>query len=130
MKQQRNTAQRQLVLDTVTARCDHPTADAIYLAARAADEKISRGTVYRNLNLLAESGEVRQVKVPGADRFDRRTDDHSHLLCTRCGRVVDAPIPYDALLDERLSAETGFAVSHHDTVFEGLCPDCRQEKVL
>ena len=47
MKQQRKSRQRQMILDAVMTRCDHPTADQIYLDVRAEDDKISRGTVYR-----------------------------------------------------------------------------------
>ena len=56
MKQQRNSRQRQMVLDAVSTRCDHPTADQIYLDVRSKDDKISRGTVYRNLGVLSEDG--------------------------------------------------------------------------
>ena len=63
MKQLRNTRQRQLVLDAVRARRDHPSADQIYLDVRAVDGRISRGTVYRNLSILEESGEILHVKV-------------------------------------------------------------------
>jgi len=125
MKQQRNTRQRQLVLDAVRARRDHPSADQIYLAVRTQDGHISRGTVYRNLNLLEENGEILHVKVPGVDRFDSRVDYHYHLLCTGCGAVCDAPLPYHAELDRDLAGATGFEISRHRTVFEGLCPACR-----
>ena len=54
--QRRNTRQRKLVLDAVRQSYNHPTADEIYNAVRAQDDKISRGTVYRNLNLLADAG--------------------------------------------------------------------------
>ena len=54
MKQQRNTRQRQLVLDVVRGRRDHPTAEQIYQSVREQDAHVSRGTVYRNLNLLCE----------------------------------------------------------------------------
>ena len=55
--QRRNTRQRKLVLDAVRQSYNHPTADEIYNVVRAQDDKISRGTVYRNLNLLADAGE-------------------------------------------------------------------------
>lgn len=55
MKQQRNTRQRQLVLDTVRSRRDHPTAEQIYQSVHQVDAHISRGTVYRNLNLLCDN---------------------------------------------------------------------------
>lgn len=62
----RNTRQRQLVLDAVRVRCDHPTAEDVYRDVHAIDEHVSRGTVYRNLNLLAETGVITTVKAPGA----------------------------------------------------------------
>ena len=127
MKQQRSTWQRQLVLDTVRARHDHPSADQIYIDARTADDRISRGTVYRNLSLLAENGEILHVKVPGADRYDRRTDYHYHLICTGCGAVTDVPIIYRDALDSEVAGETGYRVSRHRTVFEGLCPKCQKK---
>lgn len=121
----RNTRQRQLVLDAVRARCDHPTAEDIYLDVQRVDERVSRGTVYRNLNLLAETGVITTVKAPGAMRFDRRCDGHSHVVCTRCGAVADTPLPYDETLDAAASEHTGYAVSSHSMVFEGICPACR-----
>jgi Fur family transcriptional regulator, ferric uptake regulator len=128
MKQQRSTRQRQLVLETVRARHDHPSADQIYIDARSQDERISRGTVYRNLSLLAENGDILHVKVPGADRYDCRTDFHYHLLCTGCGKVTDVPIGYRDELDGDVSRETGYLISRHRTVFEGLCPECRKKQ--
>ncbi len=74
MKQQRNTRQRQLVLDAVRAHRDHPSADQIYLEIRAIDDRISRGTVYRNLNILVQQGKVLKVKLPHTDRFDSQLD--------------------------------------------------------
>ena len=127
MKQQRHTKQRQLVLEAVQNRCDHPTADQIYLDVRARDERISRGTVYRNLGVLAENGEILHVKVPAADRFDWRTEYHYHLFCTQCGAVMDAPLAYDPALDRGLSQQTGYDIQRHRTVFEGICPRCREK---
>ena len=124
MKTRRNSKQRQLVLEAVKARCDHPTADQIYLDVRARDDKISRGTVYRNLGLLSDEGQISQVRVPEADRYDLRQDRHYHLFCTGCGRVFDAPMPYHAEYDDQVGEETGFRVSRHRLVFEGLCPHC------
>ncbi len=122
---QRSTRQRRLVFDAVQAMREHPTADHIYLKVRGENPRISRGTVYRNLNLLVENGEVRHVRVPGVDRFDWRTDRHYHVICTRCGRVVDAPVPYDGSADDAIARCTGFEITGHIKVFEGLCPQCR-----
>lgn len=124
MKNQRSSRQRQLILEAVKKRHDHPTADQIYLDVRSEDSHISRGTVYRNLALLSASGQISNVKVPAADRFDFRPDRHYHLFCTGCGRVFDAPISYHDEYDALVAEETGFQISRHRTVFEGLCPDC------
>ena len=129
MKQQRNTKQRQLVLDAVRARCDHPSADQIYLDVRAVDNRISRGTVYRNLNVLVRHGEVLQVKLPHTDRFEGQLDKHYHLLCTECGAVRDVPLPYQIELDEQVAEKTGYAIDRHRIIFEGLCPDCLEKKI-
>lgn len=128
MRQQRNSRQRQMILDAVQTRCDHPTADQIYLDVRGKDDRISRGTVYRNLGILSEDGAITNVKVPAADRFDSRLDLHYHLFCTGCGRVFDAPLSYRAEFDAQVAAETGFQVSRHRIIFEGLCPECGKEK--
>ena len=124
--QHRNTRQRRLVLDAVCARCDHPTAEDIYNDVHAVDERVSRGTVYRNLNLLDESGQIMVVRTNGAMRFDGRTDAHNHLVCRVCGSVVDAPLPYDTRMDRNVAEKTGYAIEAHTTVFEGVCPACQQ----
>ncbi len=128
MKQRRNTRQRQLVLEAVRARCDHPSADQIYLDVRAIDDKISRGTVYRNLNILGRQGAILHVKLPQTDRFEARLDTHYHLVCTKCGTVCDLPLPYQKELDEQAAEKTGYTIERHRTYFEGLCPDCRRNQ--
>ena len=115
-----------MILEAVQALQDHPSAARIYSEVRKSDPKISLGTVYRNLKLLADNGEIRQVKVSGAERFDWRQDTHYHLLCRRCGMLIDAPMTYRGELDRILSEETGFHVEQHCMIFEGLCPVCLQ----
>ena len=127
MKQKRNSRQRQMILDAVSKRHDHPTADEIYLDVRAKDEKISRGTVYRNLGVLTENGEISNVKLPAADRYDCRIDYHYHLLCTECNKVFDAPHIYHREFDEKAAEDTGFLIKRHRVVFEGVCPECRKK---
>ncbi len=124
MKKQRNSRQRKLILDIVASRHDHPTADQIYLDVRTQDSKISRGTVYRNLGILSENGEIANVKVPAADRYDSRLDRHYHMFCTGCKRVFDVPLEYQEQYDEQVEKETGFKISRHRLFFEGLCQEC------
>ena len=127
--QRRNTRQRKLVLDAVRQSYNHPTADEIYNAVREQDDKISRGTVYRNLNLLADAGEILSIKTPGGSRFDRTIEPHAHIICTSCSRVIDVPLPFDAQLDAKASEQIGWHVTSHYTIFEGLCPDCQVDRL-
>ena len=126
MQQRRNTYQRQLVLEAVRSRRDHPTADDIYLDVRAEDSHISRATVYRNLHLLADAGEITSVRAPGQERFDLRQDNHAHLVCRSCGAVADAPLPYAETFDQEVAKASGYQIFSHDTFFDGLCPDCQK----
>ena len=120
----RDTRQRRLTYEAVMKRWDHPTAEQIYQDVRSIDKNISKGTVYRNLNLLAESKEITLVKVPGENRFDRTLTNHYHILCKRCGKVVDAPIDYISFNESKVEEETGFKIDKHSIIFEGLCKDC------
>lgn len=129
MKQQRSTKQRQLILETVKARLDHPSADQIYLDVRMTDDKISRGTVYRNLNVLVEQGELHQVELPQTNRFEAQLTKHYHLVCKECGTVSDAPLPYQSSLDKELADKLGYAVEMHQIVFQYLCPDCKKKEL-
>ncbi len=128
MKQRRNTKQRQLILNAVRARFDHPSADEIYLDVRAIDSKISRGTVYRNLDVLVRKGEVLHVKLPQMDRYEGQAEKHYHFQCTECGSVCDVLLPYHEELDLQAAVNIGYTIERHRTVFEGLCPDCKQKK--
>lgn len=123
----RNTRQRTLVLEAVRNRRDHPTAEDIYLDVRAHDDRVSRATVYRNLRFLEGEHAITCVKAPGGDRFDLRLDDHAHVVCTECGAVVDATVPYDRDADDAVATGTGYAIATHRTIFEGICPACQQK---
>ena len=125
---QRNTWQRQIVKDAVMARSDHPTADDIYLDVRAENSSVSRGTVYRNLNILCENDEIGHVRVPGADRYDKTVRKHYHIICTKCRKVVDAPFEYDDAPDRKCAEMTEFTIDRHRTVFEGICSECREKE--
>ena len=126
MTMRRETRQRTLVLQAVQSRYDHPTAEQIYEDVHIKDPKVSQGTVYRNLNCLSEDGLVAHVRVPGADRYDLRTELHYHMFCIKCKRVIDAPYPYKRYLDEETTQQSGFEIIRHRLVFEGICPECRK----
>ena len=125
---QRSTKQRSLVLEVVREHRDHPTAEQIYNDVHERNAKVSRATVYRNLNLLDDNGEIQQVAAPVANRFDLRCDPHYHMMCVRCGSVVDAPLEYQKAYDELVAKSSGFQVVSHQTLFKGICPNCQERE--
>lgn len=128
-KKHRMTHQRRVVLEEVKKLHSHPTADEVYERVRKRLKKISLGTVYRNLDMLASCGLIKRLE-PGCTqmRFDGNTHDHYHITCIRCGRVVDAPIKplQDPLenLENALGRLTKFGIFGHKLEFVGLCPTC------
>ena len=82
--------QREAIKKFLMTRRDHPTADVVYSSVRNEFPNISLGTVYRNLTLLADLGEISRLRLgDGADHFDADTSPHYHFVCTDCGRVID-----------------------------------------
>ncbi len=128
--QNRNSAQRSLILDIMAGNKTHPTADEIYEEARKKDPHISRGTVYRNLNFLVDSKNILRISVPnGADHFDSTLEEHYHFYCENCGKVTDVPELDISKIKEAESAlsQQGYSQIKHKIVFEGLCPECSRK---
>lgn len=122
---QRNTRQRQCVLDILRATCQHPTADEVYELVRTELPHISMGTVYRNLHVLTRSGEVRKVEMGhGPARYDADLRPHLHVRCIGCGALDDVfQTPASAAPVPRKSAR-GFKIRQMTIEYTGLCPDC------
>lgn len=122
----RNTIQRQLTLDTVKALKDHPTAEEVYENIRSKYPDISKGTVYRNLNALVDTGDISKISLPNqADRFDHIPEKHYHVRCVKCGRLTDIEAAYMKDIDERIAALfTDFQLEGHEIFFNGKCRDC------
>ena len=117
------TPQRQQVLDAVRA-LEHATPERI----SAAVPDIDAATVYRTVELLEKLGLLRHTHLGhGAASFRLSDDEHVHVVCHRCGGVLDAPHDLIDDLVSRLLDERGFTVDRsHFTVF-GQCHDCRDE---
>lgn len=124
----RTTIQSKIVLATVTELGCHATAEEIYERIAQTYPNISRGTVYRNLNKLSESGSLLKIPVPdGADHYDFRCQKHGHLQCSRCKRVFDLKQFDDAELLNHVAAPDGFEITGHHILFYGICPSCAEK---
>ena len=126
MSIKRNTIQRTIVLDTVTTLKSHATADEVYTEITKTHPSISRGTIYRNLNLLAKDGTIKKVEVPnGADCFDHRSFNHYHTKCSICGKVFDVEMDFIDDLQKWIKNTHGFEFDSHTIMFTGICPMCK-----
>lgn len=121
------TLQRRAVLDAISARGDHPTADDIYEDVRRRLPDISRTTVYRVLEFLVDLGIVTKIGHPGATiRFDSRTELHHHLVCLHCNKLIDFEDPGLNAIEPPDTRQLGFEVSDYSIQFRGICRACRE----
>ena len=125
MKALKFSRQRESIRECLKNRKDHPTADAVYASIREEFPNISLGTVYRNLSLLSETGQILKLNMrDSADRFDGRITPHDHFVCERCHCVED--IFLDDNEEITIAAQKKFdgKIRSHTTTFYGICKKC------
>lgn len=123
----RMTRQRMVILEELRKVDIHPSADEIYAIVRKRLPRISLGTIYRNLEVLSESGEILRLDSGSSlKRFDGRIDRHYHIRCTGCDRLTDIFCDPGADLDAQARNFTDFSVTGHKLEFVGICPDCQR----
>ena len=123
--QERHTVQKDIVYAALCALHDHPTADAVYQEVQRRYPTVSRGTVYRVLNAMAEQGKILRLSADGANHYDHQTHRHHHVQCTCCGRVDDVET---VGLDDVAAAVTdscGYVISDVSLLFRGICSSCQ-----
>lgn len=124
----RYSRQRQQIYQYVCGSHEHPTAQMVYDALRLESPRLSLGTVYRNLNQLADAGQLKKIPLPdGGCRFDGTLSNHSHIVCERCGRLEDVPVDA-AWLREHVERETRFILTSVDLVMRGVCGACARSE--
>ncbi len=117
--------QREAIQSFLMTRKDHPTADVVYSNVKTSFPNISLGTVYRNLTLLADLGEIARLRVgDGVDHFDADTSPHYHFVCRECGGVSDMETDASDHICEIASQHFGGEIEGHFTYFYGRCPQC------
>ncbi len=121
----RRSRQREAIIKTLKGTTLHPTAEWIYAQVKQEIPAISLGTVYRNLRLLQQAGEIAELSFTGGvRRFDGHAEPHYHFRCEQCGCVVDLDEPVDMNIDKKVARKTGFEVHCHRLEFTGRCQDC------
>ena len=119
------TVQRKLILRIIRTAEEHMTADEIYRKAKAEMPSIAMGTVYRNLSLMVDAGEILRLSVPGKpDRFDKGQKKHDHLICDVCEKMKDVLIPG---LSDAIEYQTGEKILTYDLTIRYICDACREK---
>jgi Fur family peroxide stress response transcriptional regulator len=127
---ERCTVQRRVILETVLDLDNHPSADQIFLAVGNRLPGVSRTTVYRALEHLADMGVITKACHPGrVARYDPRLELHHHLVCLRCNEFIDFE-------DDGLNGLTipdtsafGFEVNDYRVQLRGICQTCREKEM-
>lgn len=122
--------QRESIKNFLMQRHDHPSAETIYQGIKEEFPNISLGTVYRNLSLLVNLGEILKISTGnGPDRFDANIQSHYHFFCNKCGHVLDLEMEsiehINVIADHNFKGEVEGSVTH----FFGKCPDCLAKEI-
>jgi len=126
---QRNTLQRQIILDAVIKLNNHPSIEEVYGEIRKDYPAISKTTIYRNLRQLAQNHVLGQVSLPdGLERYDVRTTQHYHFKCRNCDKIFDIDIEYPTEINSAVKKKYGYQVDEHNIVFKGLCAKCGETR--
>ncbi len=125
----RNTIQREIVFQAVKSLKNHASADEVYEYVSREHPSIGRGTIYRNLNILADEGRILKIEIPdGPDCFDHNCTEHHHMRCIRCGRVFDVDLNPLPKLDNLIRDSQGMELYGYQILFKGACSDCRKRQ--
>ncbi|MFC1947524.1 Fur family transcriptional regulator [Chloroflexota bacterium] len=128
----RNTSQRQSILDIIRHGKGHLDADEVYRRARKKQPRLSLSTVYRTLQTLKELGLVEEVHLDETHHHYeiKASNEHHHLICLGCGKVVEFECPMSVQMKEEVSQEKGFEVVNTEVRMTGYCPECRKGRDL
>ena len=128
MVKTRRSRQRDAIMTYLRSRTDHPSAEQIYENVRQEIPNISLGTVYRNLTLLNDQGEIRLISVgTGADHFDANAAPHDHFVCRVCQSIIDLPHVSSKAPEDLKNAGFDGVIEDSCTYYYGVCGSCRQQ---
>ncbi len=121
----KHSRQRDAIRENLMGRYDHPTAETVYMDIKEDFPNISLGTVYRNLSLLSDLGEIQKISTgAGPDRFDGNPKPHCHFQCRKCYQVLDIPFEHPEELNAHASKNFAGIIEGNSIQFYGLCPSC------
>ncbi len=124
----RSTNQRDAILSAFVGAKKHLSAEELYAQVKKAYPGIGYATVYRTLKLLSEAGLAEERRFDdGFTRFEYKSagNHHDHLICTRCGSIIEFENERIEILQQDVARENDFEVHSHKLELYGLCSECR-----
>ncbi|MFI5332103.1 MAG: Fur family transcriptional regulator [Desulfobaccales bacterium] len=127
-KGHRLTPQRLAMLRIIAKSAGHPSAEQIYAQIKGDFPTTSLATIYKTLSLLKDIGEVLELNFASVgSRYDgNRPYPHPHVICTRCGQILDTEMAGMTEVSQEMARQTGFKITHHQLNFFGLCSQCQK----
>ena len=128
-KGHRLTPQRLAMLKVIAASAGHPGVEQIYDQIKHDFPTTSLATVYKTVSLLKDMGEVLELSLAHVgSRYDgNKPYPHPHVICTKCGQILDPQFASMTEISQEMERETGYQITHHQLNFFGLCPKCQQK---
>ena len=124
MENKRNTIQQRLVYNAVKELNGHVTAEQVFEYVVKKYPSVGKATVYRNLNKMAETGELIHIgNFNGSGHYDHNCREHCHFICEGCNRIFDIDENFSDIADRAKAA--GFYITDYSISFKGLCCDCK-----
>ncbi len=127
----RHTKQRNAIVEAFLSAGRHITSDELFNIVKRKNPEIGTATVQRNLNLLCESGIAEEIKIgKQKTRYEQKygSSHHDHLICIKCGRLIEVNDEKIERLQEKLTKAHGFIPIKHKLEIYGVCKDCSKLK--
>lgn len=122
----RKSKQRDRILEILQNTKSHPTADTIYLMLKEEFPDLSLGNVYRNLNILVETGMIQRLDFGSTfNRFDGNCNPHPHFICERCNSVIDLEMDEGFDPAKFIKDIDGKVVKNFTLEIFGICEKCK-----
>jgi Fur family ferric uptake transcriptional regulator len=124
----KSTRQRDIILECFLSSSRHISIEELYLKLRTKNPNIGYATVYRTLKLFAESGIAREIQFgDGQTRYEHANEGehHDHLVCTRCGTIIEFENETIEQLQQDVAAAHGFQIENHKLELYGVCVKCK-----
>lgn len=131
MRSEKQFRKRNAILAYLRQTKEHPSAEMVYARLKPEYPDLSLGTVYRNLSLFKQQGEIISIgTLDGVERFDGHTQPHVHFFCTQCGQVLDVPqLPACGQLSTQAEACVGGEIHTCQITFTGVCSVCNEKSL-